>query len=256
MPEPKPLISVVTAVYNREASIAEAIESVAAQDYPAVEHVIQDGESKDGTLAEIARVAARHVSLQSLRDGGIYDGINKGLARTTGAIVGLMHSDDLFAAPDVLSLVVEAMADPAVDGVYGDLQYVAAGDTSKVVRHWRSGLYHPDLLRRGWMPPHPTLYLRRAVFDRWGTYDTSFSIAADYDAMLRYLVRGNIRLAYVPRVFVKMRVGGASNASLAKILQKSREDYRAIRANGVGGMGTLALKNLSKIPQFFQGKMT
>ncbi|MEB3421125.1 glycosyltransferase family 2 protein [Salipiger marinus] len=244
-------ISVVTAVFNRERTIAEAIESVAAQTYPDVEHVIQDGESKDGTLAVIARVAGPEVSLQSARDTGIYDGINKGISRTTGDVVGLMHSDDLFASPHVLARVAEAMADPAVDGVYGDLDYVAEQDTSRIIRKWRSGSYDPAKLRRGWMPPHPTLYMRREIFDRWGLYDTSFRIAADYDAMLRYLSKGEIRLAYVPEVFVKMRVGGESNKSVFRILQKSREDYRALKGNGVGGLGALAMKNLSKIKQFF-----
>ncbi len=146
------------------------------------------------------------------------------------------------------------MSDPNIDGgVYGDLDYVAANDTGRIIRKWRSGAYSPEKLRRGWMPPpHPTLYLRREVFERWGgVYDTSFTIAADYDAMLRYLVKGHVRLAYVPEVFVKMRVGGESNRSLSRILRKSREDYRAIRANGLGGVGTLVLKNLSKIQQFF-----
>ena len=246
-----PKLSVVTAVYDRVATIADAIHSVAAQDYPHVEHVVQDGGSKDGTLEVIARVAGPEVALQSARDGGIYDGINKGLARTTGEIVGLMHSDDLFAGPEVLSKVAQAMADPAVDGVYGDLDYVAADDTTRIIRKWRSGAYAASKLRRGWMPPHPTLYLRREVFNRWGVYDTQYRISADYDAMLRYLVKGGTRLAYVPEVLVKMRVGGESNRSLPKILQKSREDYRAIKSNGVGGIGTLAFKNLSKIQQFF-----
>lgn len=245
-----PKISVVTAVFNREGTIAEAIESVAAQDHPDVEHVIQDGASRDGTLEAIRRTAGPAVSLESTPDKGIYEGINRGIARTTGDIVGLMHSDDLFADTRVLSRVAAAMADPEVDGVYGDLDYVAEHDTARIIRKWRSGAYSPAKLRRGWMPPHPTLYLRREVFDRWGLYDTSFRIAADYDAMLRYLCRGRIRLAYVPEVFVKMRVGGESNKSLGRILRKSREDYRAIRANGVGGVGTLASKNLSKIRQF------
>jgi len=244
-------ISVVTAVFNREATILEALESVAAQDYGDLEHVVQDGGSTDGTMAVIKRHAGPQVSVESARDGGIYDGINKGIARTTGDVVGLMHSDDLFGAPQVLSWVAEALADPSVDGVYGDLDYVAADDTSRIIRKWRSGSYVPGKLRRGWMPPHPTLYLRREVFDRFGLYDTSFRIAADYDAMLRYLVKGQIKLAYVPQVFVKMRVGGESNASLKKVMQKSREDWRAIRRNGVGGVGTLAFKNLSKIQQFF-----
>ncbi|MBS0126237.1 glycosyltransferase family 2 protein [Thetidibacter halocola] len=243
-------ISVVTAVFNRHGTVAEAIDSVAAQDHRDVEHVIQDGGSTDGTLEVIARVAGPKVRLHSEPDGGIYDGINRGIAHTTGDIIGLMHSDDLFADTRVLSWVAEAMADPDVEGVYGDLDYVAATDTMRVIRRWRAGEYTPAKLRRGWMPPHPTLYLRREVFDRLGLYNTDFRIAADYDAILRYLVKGRIRLTYVPRVLVKMRVGGESNRSLAKIVQKSREDYRAIRANGVGGLGTFALKNLSKIQQF------
>lgn len=246
-----PVISVVTAVFNREDTIAEAIQSVAAQDYPYVEHVIQDGGSRDGTLQVIDRVAGPAVSLQSTPDGGIYDGINRGIARTTGDIIGLMHSDDLFAGSGILSAMAAAFDDPEIDGVYGDLDYVAANDTTRIIRKWRSGAFHPDKLRRGWMPPHPTLYLRRAVFDRWGLYDTQFRISADYEAMLRYLVRGQIRLAYVPQVFVKMRVGGESNRSIRKILRKSTEDYRAIRGNGVGGMGTLMAKNFSKLGQFF-----
>lgn len=248
---PLPKISVVTAVLNGGKTIAQTIGSVTAQDHPNVEHVIQDGGSRDDTLDVIRRVAGPEVSLQSARDGGIYDGINKGIARTTGDIVGLLHSDDLFATPGVLSAVARAMADPAVDGVYGDLDYVAGGDVGHIIRKWRSGPYTPASLRTGWMPPHPTLYLRRRVFDTWGLYDTSFRIAADYDAMLRYLAKGDIHLAYVPQVFVKMRVGGESNKSLRKIMQKSAEDYRAIRTNGVGGIGTLAMKNLSKIQQFF-----
>ncbi|MBO9467527.1 glycosyltransferase [Tropicibacter sp. R15_0] len=243
-------ISVVTAVFNRENTVAEAVASVASQDYGSVEHVIQDGGSRDGTLEAIKAVAGPDVSLESARDGGIYDGINKGIARTTGDVVGLMHSDDLFASPSILSKVAKAMEDPEIDGVYGDLDYVAADDIQKVIRKWRSGDYQKSKLKRGWMPPHPTLYLRRSVFDTWGLYDTSFRIAADYDAMLRYLVKGEIRLVYIPEVFVKMRVGGESNASLQKIIRKSREDYRAIRENGVGGLGTLAFKNLSKVQQF------
>ena len=125
-------------------------------------------------------------------------------------------------------------------------------DDGSLLRAWRSGDFHPDRLRQGWMPPHPTLYLRREIFDRWGAYDTDFRIAADYEAMLRWLVKGEIRLAYIPRVMVRMRVGGESNRSLGRILRKSREDYRAMRRHGVGGVRTLVAKNFSKIGQFVQ----
>jgi len=249
-------ISIVTAVYNRVDTIADALRSVGAQSYRNVEHIIQDGGSSDGTLDIIRQFGASSSQLVSEPDGGIYDAINKGISRANGDIIGLMHSDDFFAYDEVLERVAELFQDPAVDGVYGDLDYVSASNTDKILRRWRSGPYRADLLRRGWMPPHPTLYLRREVFDRWGLYDTSMRIAADYEAMLRYLVKGDIRLAYIPKVLVKMRVGGESNRSLSRILQKSREDYTALRRHGVGGIDTLLAKNFSKLEQFLPRKGT
>ena len=243
-------ISVVTIVYNRARFIAGALTSTASQTYPNVEHIVQDGGSTDGTLDVIHAHSRENTSLQTAPDGGIYDALNKGIARATGDVIGVMHSDDMFADDQVLERVAKAFDDPQIDGVYGDLDYVATDDMGKVIRKWRSGGYDATKLRKGWMPPHPTLYLKRDVYERYGLYDTSYRIAADYDAMLRYLIKGQIRLAYIPKVMVKMRVGGESNKSLSKILQKSREDYRAIRANAVGGVGTLALKNLSKVTQF------
>lgn len=244
-------ISVITAVYNRAGTIVQAIESVRGQTYAHVEHVIQDGGSTDDTLNRIRSIPGVDINLVSERDGGIYEAINRGIARSSGDVIGLMHSDDYFAHRRVLERVAARFSDPSVQGVYGDLQYVSAEDTSKVVRHWRSGEYEPKRLARGWMPPHPTLYLRREVFDQLGSYDTTYRIAADYDAMLRYLALGKIKLAYLPEVMVNMRLGGESNRSLRMIIRKSREDYRAIRRNGVGGIGTLAAKNLSKLGQFF-----
>ncbi len=244
-------ISVVTAVYNRAGTIAQAIESVQSQTFSPIEHVIQDGQSTDGTLEIVRRMLRDDTRLISERDAGLYDAINRGISNATGDVIGLMHSDDFFASPEALEWVAEAFANHEVDGVYGDLEYVSAENPARVVRHWRSGEYDPRMLSKGWMPPHPTLYLRREVFERWGLYDTRYAIAADYEAMLRYLTKGKIRLAYVPKVMVKMRVGGESNRSLGRILKKSREDYRAMKANGVGGMGALARKNLSKVKQFF-----
>lgn len=243
-------ISIVTAVYNRHATLASAFSSIAAQTHQDIEHLVQDGGSTDGSLDVIADWEHSRMRVVSERDGGIYDALNRGIARATGDVVGFLHSDDLLAHAGVLAQVADALADPALDGVYGDLDYVAADDTNRVIRRWRSGAYDPRQLRWGWMPPHPTLYLRRAVYERLGGYDTSFRIAADYEAMLRYLVRGRIRLGYIPEVMVKMRVGGESNRSLERILKKSREDLRAMRRYGVGGVGTLAAKNLRKITQF------
>ena len=243
-------ISIITAVYNRAATVGQAVESVLGQAHAELEQLVQDGGSTDGTLELLRGIGDARLEVVSEADGGIYDALNRGIARAGGDVVGVMHSDDFFASSEVLAQVADAFADPGVDGVYGDLDYVRADDPARVVRRWRAGAYAPARLARGWMPPHPTLYLRREVFTRWGTYDTDYRIAADYEAMLRWLVRGQLRLAYVPEVMVKMRVGGASNRSLGHILRKSREDYRAMRVHGVGGVATLAMKNASKLGQF------
>jgi len=244
-------ITVVTAVYNRRETIGEAMDSVYAQSHADLEHIIQDGESTDGTLEIIETRSSAQTRLVSEKDKGLYDAINRGIRRASGDVIGLMHSDDFFASSSVLSRVAAALDARDVGGVYGDLQYVSSTDPSRVIRHWRSGDYAASKLSRGWMPPHPTVYLRREIFENWGLYDTEFRISADYDAMLRYLARGGVRLAYIPEVLVKMRLGGESNRSIDRILRKSREDLKAIRRNGVGGVGTLAMKNLSKVGQFF-----
>ena len=248
-------ISIVTAVRNRADTIGDTLASVQAQDYPHVEHLIQDGASSDVTLEVIERMRQETTQVVSEPDTGIYDAINRGIARATGDVIGLIHSDDVFSSPQILSKVAKMFEDPSVQGVYGDLDYVSARDMGKIVRRWRSGAYHPQRLTEGWMPPHPTLYLRREVFDTWGGYDTSMRIAADYEAILRYLLKGQIKLAYLPVVMVKMRMGGESNRSLSRLLRKSREDLTAMRRHGVGGWGTLFRKNISKLEQFMKKKL-
>ena len=243
-------ISVVTAVRNGRETLPDTLASLRAQTHADVEHVVQDGRSTDGTLAYVVKHGLPGMALVSAPDAGIYDAINQGIARATGEVIGLLHADDMLADAHVLAAVAEAFADPGVDGVYGDLTYVARDDATRVIRHWRAGGFHPGRLRRGWMPPHPTLYLRRSVFDRMGLYDTAYRISGDYEAMLRMLKGGQIRLAYLPRVMVRMRLGGVSNRSVAQMIAKSREDYRAIRTHQIGGIGTLLAKNLVKLPQF------
>lgn len=245
-------ITVVTAVFNRANTIVQAVESVLSQSHHDIELLVQDGGSTDGSLKVLQQIEDPRLHIVSETDRGIYDAINRAIARATGDVIGLMHSDDFFASPDILAKVAHAFEDPDIDGVYGDLTYVSAQEPERVIRYWQAGTYTPAKLRRGWMPPHPTLYLRREVSEKHGLYDTSFRIAADYDAMLRYLVKGQIRLAYVPEVLVNMRVGGESNRSLERLVRKSREDYRAIRENGVGGMGALMNKNFSKLSQFWK----
>lgn len=243
-------ISVITAVYNRRETIADAVRSLQAQTYEDFEHIVADGASTDGTLDVLYRLADRRTDIVSEPDHGIYDALNKAIARARGDVVGVLHSDDVFAGTEILAHVAQGFTDSDVDAVYGDLQYVSSRHAGRVIRHWRSGDYTPARLKRGWMPPHPALFVRKGVIERWGAYDTSYRIAADYDAILRWFGSGQLKAAYVPEVFVRMKAGGASNKSLRAILRKSAEDYRALKHNGVGGWTSLALKNLSKLPQF------
>jgi len=247
-------ISVITAVYNAKDTIADAIESVLAQDYPDIEHIIVDGASTDGTVEILNDYKVRLAVLVSEPDNGIYDALNKGIKHATGDVVGFLHADDLFADGTILSKIAAAFSDGGCDATYGDLVYVRKLEPDKVIRYWQSGDYSVNRLKHGWMPPHPTFYARRYVYEQHGGFDTSFRIAADYDCMLRFLARAKVRCAYIPHVLVKMRLGGESNRSLRNILQKSTEDYQALRRNGVGGLSALAWKNLSKLPQFLKSQ--
>ena len=243
-------ITVITAVYNSEATLAEAITSVAAQTYPNVEHLIIEGKSMDGSLAAIEAASHDRMILVSEPDKGIYDALNKGISRATGDVIAFLHSDDFLAHADVLARIAAEFADPAVEAVFSDLDYVSQADTSRIVRRWATGPFAPERLKRGWMSAHPTLYLRRSVYERIGMFDTGFQIAADYDFILRYFSQTSARSVYIPEVLYKMRLGGESNRDFGRIKRKSLEDYRAIRRNGVGGPLTLTLKNLSKLGQF------
>lgn len=244
-----PTLTIITAVHNRVGTLAQTLASLQAQEGVRVEHVVIDGASTDGSVELLRAQHVRIAVLVSEPDHGIYDALNKGLARATGDVVGFLHADDFFAHERVLERVAAAFADPAVEAVYGDLDYVTR-DATRVIRRWRSGAYAPEKLAQGWMPPHPTLYLRRALYQRLGGFDTSFRIAADYEFMLRMFSAG-VRPAYLPEVLVKMRWGGESNRSLSRILRKSREDYAALRRHGVGGLLALCRKNLGKLGQFW-----
>jgi glycosyltransferase involved in cell wall biosynthesis len=241
-------ISVITAVYNKHDTVAEALDSVLAQTHPSVETVVIDGASKDATLQVIEPYRDRLDVFVSEPDKGIYDALNKGILRSSGEVVGFLHADDLFEHERVLEIIATTFDDPDIDAVYGDLLYVRHDHVDQVVRRWRAGRFNAAALRQGWMPPHPTFYVRRSVYARLGMFDTRYRIAADYDCILRFL-GGGVRTAYIPEVLVRMRTGGISNRSLGSILKKSSEDLDAIRRNNVGGLGTVLLKNLSKVRQ-------
>lgn len=211
-----------------------------------------DGASSDGTLGAIERHHHTRMRMTSEPDAGIYDALNKGIQRASGDVIGVLHSDDLFADDRVIERVAQRFDSGDLDCVYSDLDYVSSKDSQTVVRHWKAGVFKPSKLRYGWMPPHPTLFVRRAALERYGPYDTDYRIAADYKLMLKLFKTEGIKVAYIPEVLVRMRLGGASNQSLRHLLRKSSEDYRALRQTNTGGAITLAFKNARKIGQFLR----
>ena len=244
-------VTIITVAYNSAATIVEALASVAQQTHPDIEHIVVDGGSTDDSLALIAAHGQRIARLVSEPDDGIYDAMNKGLRLATGELIGFLNSDDTFASDDTIAQVARAASVGQPDAVFGDLVYVDPARSRPLVRYWRAGNFSLAKLRLGWMPPHPTLYTRRDVIERVGCFDATLKIAADYEFMLRLLVRPGLKVTYIPKVLVKMRLGGASNQSIKAMLRKSSEDLRAMRKHRVGGVVALLFKNLRKLPQFW-----
>ena len=245
-------LSLITATYNCESFISSSLNSVLSQEFLPFEHVIIDGASSDQTLVILRDYLNSQIKLISEPDNGLYEGLNKGISFTNGDVLGILHSDDFYADHKVLLHVYEAFKNPKVQAVYGDLVYVDRLHPQTVVRHWISGKFVPSNLARGWMPPHPTLFLRRSLYQKFGSFDTRYKISADYDFILRIFSQLTPeQVAYIPEVLVKMRTGGVSNRSFKHLMQKSWEDYQIIRKHQIGGFGTLLRKNLSKVPQFF-----
>jgi glycosyltransferase len=245
-------ISVITATYNSAASLEATLKSFGSQTYPEKELIIIDGNSKDKT-AEIIRAAGGLVhKWVSEPDKGLYDALNKGIGMAAGDVIGFLHSGDTYADPEVLEKIALRFRDKQIRAIYGDLRYIKRKEKNELVRYWRSGDFRPDVLQKGWMPPHPTLYMRREVYEDYGLFDLNFSIAADYDLVLRVLKQSSVRIAYIPEVLIDMETGGLSNGSLKNIFRKSIEDYHALRKNGIHNAWlVLARKNFRKAGQFF-----
>jgi glycosyltransferase involved in cell wall biosynthesis len=245
-----PKISIITVVRNGEKTIRDCIESINRQTVP-VEHIIVDGASTDGTLNILKSYDGRISALISEPDNGVYDAMNKGLARAAGDVVGILNADDFYPRHDVLERVVRSLENSGVQAVYGDLKYVNKNDTSRVVRMWRAGSYDKKKLLYGWMLPHPTFFVRREVFERFGYFNTSMGSAADYELMLRFLFRYNLNAVYIPAVLVHMRAGGLSNRSVINRLRANKMDRAAWQVNGLRPYPwTLWLKPLRKIGQW------
>lgn len=251
-------VSIVTATYNCGKTLKASLDSLARQTYKKIQHVIVDGASTDETLQIIEEYIAKvdyEVKLISEPDEGVYDALNKGIKLTTGDVVGLLHSDDLFANERVIERIVDVLSSNDYDGCYGDIVYVDREDTSKVVRYWKAGKYDRKKLRLGWMPPHPTCFLKKSVYEKFGLFDKSYKIAADYDFVIRILYKGGVRLAYIPEVITVMRSGGMSNKSVKNRILVFRENYMVMKKHGLPAFRALLVRTLSRIPQFVSGKV-
>ena len=205
-------VSIITIAYNSAETIEDTIKSIVTQDYSNIEYIIIDGGSTDKTLSIVDKFKDSITTIISEPDKGIYDAMNKGVQNATGDIVGILNSDDIYADNKVVSRIVEAIGNK--DSIYADLVYVDRDNTDKVTRYWKSGKYRKGIFKKGWMPPHPTFFIKKSCYDQYGTYNLQLKSAADYELMLRMLHKHNISVAYLPEVITKMRVGGQSNATL------------------------------------------
>lgn len=261
-----PTLSIITATYDAAATISDCLVSVRNQSHPK-EHFIIDGRSNDATLDIVSKISP-DARVMSESDKGIYDAMNKGVRLSTGDVIGILNADDFYAHERVLEKVAKTFEDTSVEACYGDLVYIKENlSRSKVLglrletqipnfktqRYWKSGPFHPSKFYSGWMPPHPSFFVRRSVYEKFGLFNLDLGSAADYELMLRFLLKQKINVAYIPEVLVKMRVGGVSNANLANRLRANQMDRKAWEVNGLEPYPwTLWMKPLRKIPQWWQ----
>jgi glycosyltransferase len=247
------LISIITATFNSQDFLQSAIDSYRKQHHFDKELIIIDGKSTDETLEIILDNKSYVNQLVSEKDKGIYDALNKGIHLAKGDIIGILHSDDFFDDENVLSQVNQIFEDdPSIEAVYGDLQYVDRENPNQIIRNWISGSYNRNKFKYGWMPPHPTLFIKKSCFVKYGAYDLNYHSAADYDLILRFLFKHKVKTVYLPKIITKMRVGGLSNHSFQHRLKANKEDRMAMYKNGIKfPMIISILKPLRKLGQYW-----
>lgn len=242
-------VSIITISFNSGKTIEGTIKSVLAQDHPDIEYIIIDGNSGDNTMEIVNKYKSKIDVIVSENDQGIYDAMNKGLQRATGEIVGILNSDDTYAYPSVISDVIRQIGNH--ESLYADLQYVD-GQSGKVIRHWHSGQYSPGLFLMGWMPPHPTFFVKKEVYENLGYFLTNHGSAADYELMLRYIHKNKISITYLNKVIIQMKIGGASNVTWKQRWKANQLDRFSWKINGLQPKWyTLLLKPMRKLSQFF-----
>jgi glycosyltransferase len=245
-------VSIITITYNSAATIEQTIRSVLEQTYKDVEYIIVDGLSTDNTLEIVNRYKDKISKIISEKDKGLYDALNKGISNATGDIIGIIHSDDFYTNNAVIENIVKTFNNNNADAVYANLYYVDKDDTDKIKRKWHSGKYFYGAFLNGWMPPHPTFFVKKEVYKKFGMFNLQFTSAADYELMLRLIHKNKIKLAYLDKFIVKMRIGGKSNITVKNRVTANLEDRKAWEVNGIKPrFYTLTLKPLRKIIQFF-----
>ena len=246
-------VSLITVTYNSARYLQNAIQSVYNQDYPNIEYIIVDGGSTDETLAIIEQNSSCITKWISEKDNGMYDAINKGMKMATGDVIGILNSDDMLASKDVISKIAACFKEQKVDSIFGDLLYVDAEETSKIHRFWKGMTYNRRSFNLGWMPAHPTFYVRRNIVEQLGGYETHYFSASDFELMTRYLYKHRISSYYLSELIVKMRKGGMSNGSFKKRFRANRRDYLALKRNEVPFPFVVSLiKPLRKLPQYIK----
>lgn len=245
-------ISVITVCYNSVSTIEATILSVLQQSYATIEYIVVDGDSNDGTKSVLEKYRDKITKIVSEKDKGLYDALNKGIKLATGDVIAFLHADDFYTDPTVIEKYVKVFEGGNYDAVYANLFYVDADDTTKVKRKWNSGEYNHGAFLNGWMPPHPTLFVRKEIYEKYGSFNTDFKTSADYELMLRLIHKHKIKLGYLKEFAVKMRLGGQSNSSLNNRIKANLEDRRAWEVNQLKPrFYTLLLKPFRKISQFF-----
>jgi glycosyltransferase involved in cell wall biosynthesis len=244
-------ISIITATFNSGRTIRDTIESVLRQTYTDFEYIIKDGGSKDDTLAIVKEYAPKFgdkIKAISEPDQGIYDAMNKGIQMATGDVIGILNSDDFYTSADALQVIADTFANNDIDATYGDIHFVNDDDLSKCVRYYSSAIFRRSFMRFGLMPAHPSFYCKKAVYEKYGSFDTSYKVAADFENLLRIIYVGNIKTKYIPKDFVTMRTGGASTAGLSSRTQIMKDHLRALKANGIySNVFLLSLRYVYKV---------
>lgn len=241
-------VSIITVSFNSAKTIASTIDSVLSQDYPNIEYIVVDGGSSDGTVGIIEKNHSRISKWISEKDRGMYDAMNKGIAMATGDVIGILNSDDVYMDTHVISELIGLMQSKRAQVVFADLILVDQFDDQKVLRYYDSGYFHPNKFKYGWMPAHPTVFVKRELYEAVGNFSTTYQIAADYEMLIRILAIQRARYAYLPKPVVRMRSGGASTSGLSRNWILNQEIVRACKENGIySNMAMLLLKLPFKI---------